>query len=80
MGNGARIPSHDTSEKITRSLIGKKIVKAVFTGAWLHLDLEDGSIVCINATQWCSLDRVKYGGPFLEITKTRQKTKISKVM
>lgn len=75
MGNGARQPSLKPSAKIARSLIGKRIVNVCFSGQWLHLDLEGGIIVRINATEWVPINRTKYGGPFLVITKNRQKGK-----
>ncbi len=78
MGSGPAIPSHALSEKVSRSLAGKKIVAALFLHDWLKLDMEDGSIVRIHATEWCSLNRVKYGGPFLEITKIKPKKKTDK--
>ncbi len=78
MGNGAAIPSHVISEKVSRDLTGKKILKADFYRDMLRLEMEDGSIICIHATVWCSLNNVRYGGPFLEITKISQKGKAKK--
>lgn len=73
MGGGAPIPSHVISAKVSRGLVGKKIVKADFYRDLLRLEMEDGNIVRIHATEWCSLNKTKYGGPFLEITGIKVK-------